>query len=401
MSGLSRAGLPRFLLLYASLYAGFGVQSPFLPALLESRGVGAEGIATVLAAGTAIRIATGPAAGRLADRLDAPRLVLAACAGLAGLLALGYVEAHSLRALLAVGVLQAAALAPLAPLSDSLALAGALPAAARTQRPDFDYGWVRGAGSAAFIIGAVLAGEAVERLGTTVIVWLNAALLAGAALCAGFVPRLPRKPAPSAAPRASLTSSALGALLRLRLFRHLMLVAALVLGSHAFHDSFAVIRWRAAGIDTGAIGLLWSESVAAEVVVFLVIGRPLLERIGAARALALAAVAGVVRWSVLAATAWIPAIALVEPLHGLTFALLHLACMRLMAQIVPARLAATALALYGTVAIGAANAALIFAAGPLYAHLGAGGFWVMAGLCVAALPAAITLKEPSRHTYAG
>ena len=62
----------------------------------------------------------------------------------------------------------------------------------------------------------------------------------------------------------------LGALLRLRLplYRRIVLVAALILGSHAMHDSFAVIRWGAAGIALGAAGLLWSLSVAAEVIVF-------------------------------------------------------------------------------------------------------------------------------------
>src|SRR6185437_14436536 len=65
----------RFLPLYTLLYAGFGVQSPYLPALFDNRGIGPEGIATILAAGTAIRIISGPVAGRVADRLDAPRLV--------------------------------------------------------------------------------------------------------------------------------------------------------------------------------------------------------------------------------------------------------------------------------------------------------------------------------------
>ena len=40
-------------------------------------------------------------------------------------------------------------------------------------------------------------------------------------------------------------------------------------------------------------GLPWSMSVAAEVVVFLFIGRPLLDRIGAAHAAMLAAAAGI------------------------------------------------------------------------------------------------------------
>jgi hypothetical protein len=51
------------------------------------------------------------------------------------------------------------------------------------------------------------------------------------------------------------------------------MVAALILGSHAMHDSFAVIRWGAAGIAPGAAGLLWSLSVAAEVIVFFFVGR--------------------------------------------------------------------------------------------------------------------------------
>jgi hypothetical protein len=56
-------------------------------------------------------------------------------------------------------------------------------------------------------------------------------------------------------------------------------------------------------IGPGAAGLLWSESVAAEVVVFFIVGRPLLDRLGPAGAAALAATAGMVRWSLEAQTA--------------------------------------------------------------------------------------------------
>lgn len=48
----------------------------------------------------------------------------------------------------------------------------------------------------------------------------------------------------------------------------------------------------------------------------------------------------------MAQTGALPVLALVQPLHGFTFALLHLACMRLIAMIVPTRLAATAQASY-------------------------------------------------------
>ena len=117
----------RFLCLYGALYAGFGVLSPYLPTLLESRNLGPEAIALVLGAGTAIRLIAGPVAGRLADILDAPKAVLAACSVAAALIALGSLQGTGLLLLFVVGVLQSAALAPLAPLTDTLALASAAP----------------------------------------------------------------------------------------------------------------------------------------------------------------------------------------------------------------------------------------------------------------------------------
>src|SRR5689334_18462996 len=118
----STPALPRFLALYGALYGAFGVLSPYLPTLLADRGLGPESIGVLLAAGTAVRLVAGPAAGRLADRLDAPALVLAACCGAAALASFGYLTARGLAMLLAVAVGHAAMLAPLAPLTDSLAL---------------------------------------------------------------------------------------------------------------------------------------------------------------------------------------------------------------------------------------------------------------------------------------
>ena len=60
------------------------------------------------------------------------------------------------------------------------------------------------------------------------------------------------------------------------------LAAALVLGSHAMHDAFAIIRWSDAGISPAVSSVLWSESVAAEVVVFVLLGPWVLDVIGRA-----------------------------------------------------------------------------------------------------------------------
>jgi PPP family 3-phenylpropionic acid transporter len=77
----------------------------------------------------------------------------------------------------------------------------------------------------------------------------------------------------------------------------------------------------------------------------------------------------------------------------LTFALLHLAAMRIIADTVPRDLAGTAQALYGILGVGGASAVLTAASGWLYARYGAHGFWAMFALCLAALPAIAMLHR--------
>jgi PPP family 3-phenylpropionic acid transporter len=237
----------------------------------------------------------------------------------------------------------------------------------------------------------LLSGQAVSAWGLEVIVGLQALLLGAAAVAARRVPEL-RHAHTEEAVRAP--TGGVRQLLRLPQFRQLVLVAALVLGSHAMHDAFAVIRWRAAGVSPATVSVLWSAAVAAEVLVFFVLGPALVTWLTPAGALVVAALAGLLRWVVMAQSAAVLALALVQPLHGLTFALLHLACMRLLARIVPPGLEGTAQALYGTVGIGGATACLTLVAGVLYARVGAHGFWGMAALCALAVPLTWPLRQP-------
>lgn len=381
-----RSPLPRFLALYGALFAAFGVASPFMPALLLQDGLSPGALGVVLAGGTAIRLLAGPLGGRMADRGGQAPMVLAGCTAAAAGVALGYVPARGLPLLLLVSVAHAAVLAPLTPVADALALGSA------KAKPGFEYGWVRAAGSGAFIGGALLSGQLVERAGLEIVVWLNAGLLALAACVAWAVPNRVAGMRPAA--DTGTGPEPLRALFALPAFVRLMAVVALVGGSHALHDSFEVIRWRAAGLSAAQCSLLWALSVAAELLVFLLLGRRLLERLGPGRAVALSAAAGVVRWGTAARTAWFPALVAVEPLHGLTFALLHLACMDTIGRVVPVRLAASAQAFYATIAMGATAAAVTLASGPLYGRFGAGAFWIMATMCAAALPLALRLRIP-------
>ena len=96
----------------------------------------------------------GPITGRIADRAHALRASLAAYAVGSVLAALGYLAAADFWALLAVSLLHARALAPTTNLADALSVVA-------SKRDSFEYGWVRGAGSAAFIAASIIAGLAV------------------------------------------------------------------------------------------------------------------------------------------------------------------------------------------------------------------------------------------------
>jgi hypothetical protein len=159
----------RFLLLYGTMFAAFGVASPFLPALLRERGLGPSEIGAVLAAGTAVRLITGPVISRLADRLGKHRQILAVLLAMAAVIAFGYGLPAGFAIFLLVSVAHASALAPIVPIADAMTLAAA--------PGRFQYGWVRGGASAAFVVGTVGAGQVVQATNLGGIIWMNGTLL--------------------------------------------------------------------------------------------------------------------------------------------------------------------------------------------------------------------------------
>ncbi len=369
-----------YIALYGALYAAFGAASPFWPKFFETRALAPQQIGSILAAAMLVRLISGPCVGRLADILGSLRLVLASCAALAAAGAAALIWADGFWLLLLLAVAQAAALAPTTSIADALSVNAARP---QMVGKPFEYGWIRGSGSAAFVLGTLLVGQLIGPANLSPVIWMNSSLLIMAAFATALVP--------AAAPQAalyhgpSLVMGEVRGFLTIPRFRILILVSALVYGSHAMHDAFAVIRWSDAGIGTAVISFLWSEAVAAEVFVFFLVGPALIDRLGVHGAAALAAVAGIMRWSIAGVTTSILLLSMIQPFHGLTFALLHLACMRMMSTLVPTRLAATAQALYAF-ASGLVTAALVSLSGILYARYAGAAFFPMAALCGVALP---------------
>src|SRR5437868_10010856 len=141
------------------MYAAFGVASPFWPKFFEMRGLTSQQIGFILAAAMLVRLAAGPLVGRLADVSRSLRLVLATCAALAAAMAAALLLANTFWLLLIIASLQAAALAPTTSIADALSVNAAKPQIAG--KP-FEYGWIRGSASAAFILGTLTVGQLIS-----------------------------------------------------------------------------------------------------------------------------------------------------------------------------------------------------------------------------------------------
>jgi PPP family 3-phenylpropionic acid transporter len=359
----------RYAALLGTAYAALGISQPFL----AERGLAAGEVSMVLALGSATRLLAGPLAGRLADRLGDPRLLLAVSAAAAALACCGFLAGAALLGMVLAQVVFSIFLAPLLPVSEAVTLSAA-------RRGLLDYPRVRAAGSATFILASALAGWAVGRWGFGTVPLLMASMLALTALAA----LLPRYEGGARPARGG--GGGFRAVLALPGFRRLLLLSGLVQGSHAALYGFGAIHWAAAGHAPVTIGLLWAEGVVAEILLFA-FGRRLTEVLGVRGLTLVAAVAGVLRWGLLGTTTWLPVLILTQLLHAATFGAQYLAAMRLLVRLVPAAQAATAQSLLASLGSGLGLGLVTLACGPLYAAWGAAGmFGAMAALCLIAIP---------------
>jgi PPP family 3-phenylpropionic acid transporter len=153
---------------------------------------------------------------------------------------------------------------------------------------------------------------------------------------------------------------------------------------------FATLHWRAAGLSGAVIGGLWAEGVIAEVVLFT-FGAALVGRFGPARLMASGAIAGVLRWTVMAATSdpWL--LAAVQVLHAFTFGASHLGAMHFINRAAPPGLSTSAQGIYSSVAMGIVPGIAMLVAGRLYEDAGGGAFLVMSAVSAAGFALSLRL----------
>ncbi|ELE7614730.1 3-phenylpropionate MFS transporter [Vibrio vulnificus] len=261
---------------------------------------------------------------------------------------------------------------PVVPLSDALANYYA-------RLKMLDYGRTRLWGSIAFIAGSTLVGYLIALYGTDMILYT--------ALGGVFASLLLSMRNPTVMPVSQREQNSVRPKLTQLLSEgpvvKFLLLAALIQGSHAAYYSFSAIYWQQAGHSEEVIGYLWSLGVVAEVAAFALSKR--LFAGWSLRALFVAASIGVMlRWGITASTTLLLGLVLVQLLHGVTFAMAHIAAIQYIQNSEEHKMVALQ-ALYNALPLGAFIAAMTAFSGWGFEHWGANVFWVMAAMGLVAL----------------
>ena len=341
---------------------------PFWPVWLRAQGMGPEQIGILLSAIFWIKVVTDPLIAGIADRLGERRRPII-------ILSLGCLASYTLIALadgfwplLGVSLLAGMFFAAMFPLGENLTLM-------MSDGRALDYGRIRLWGSISFIAAAVAGGWVLEGRSEDLVLWLILGALGVTVAVSCLLPdeRLPRARRP-AAPSLRL--------LRRRIFLVFLIATGLLQSSHAVYYGFSTLHWRAAGLSDEIIGWLWAEAVFAEVILFSFSG-PLVRRLGPVTLMLLAGAAGLLRWSLTAASTDLSVLLAVQVLHAFTFGAAHLGAMHFLTRAAPLEISATAQSLYSAIGMGIVFGLAMLAAGALYGTLGGAAFHVMAGLSLA------------------
>jgi len=382
----------RVSLLFAAVFVVAGTQLPYLPVWLDWVGLTPGEIAVIAAAPMVVRVAVTPAIAFVADRSGDHRRFLIALAWSGLVAALVLAQCASFWPILLLTLLFAVAASTNTALAETVAMRGVTAAG-------LDYGRMRLWGSLSFIAASLCGGLVVDRLGPPAVVWLvalGAALTALAAhgLRPGGRPLGGPEAAPTvggpAGPRLRL-ADALG-LLRSRFFLTFLLAVGAVQSAHAALYAFGTLHWVAQGISSGWAGALWAIGVAVEIGL-MAFSKAVVRRIGAAELIVLGAAASVTRWLAMGLDPPLPALVLLQALHGLTYGATHIGAFYLMARAVADRHAGTAQALYAATTAGIAMGGAVLLSGRLYASCGGRTYWAMAAIAAVGLAASLALRR--------
>lgn len=375
-------------LFYSALFIGSGVSSPYMPVWFAHHGLSGAQIGLILSLPMLARAFTAPLMAVWADSFRLRRTALMVM-GLVVSVAYGLMALPlGLAGWMVVWFAASSAFSTIAPLTDVIVLN-------RARTDGFNYGWPRGIGSAAFIVGNVGMG-AILAWGSPdlVLVWMTAAV-ALTALGARFL--LPPDPVHQEGhvARASDRFAGIGELMRDPAFMTAAVSCGLIQSAHAFYYGFSTLAWKQQGVPESLTGILWGVGVAAEVA-FLWFFEPWQRRLGPRNLLMMGGAAAVVRWTALAFSPPLWVVFPLQALHVLTYAATFIASLKLVERLATPANASAAQAINSALSGGLLMGVATLASGPLFDRFGAHGYLLMSVMCGLGLIGAVRLYAVGR-----
>ena len=354
-------------LVYAAQFGAMGLFYPIFPVWLGTRGFDPAQISLAMSLPLLARFAIAPAVGYVADGMEDRRpllagLVLGTLALAVTLPFLGGFYPILCVAALAMMIWQASP-----PLIDATVVSLVRRGLVR------DYGRTRLWGSVSYAVVTLLAGALLETSGVDAVFWAFVLGLGGLVGASVLLP--------SGAPQRREQPRQRIDLLRRPTLLALFVAVAVIMASQAMFQYFGSVHFLALGYPRWSVGMLWTLSVSAEIVMFW-LGPPALNRIGPFGLLVIAALVSVVRWIGMGFDPPLWGAALLQLMHAASFSCTYLGLMALIPRLAPDSIGAQAQSAYVTLS-GLTMALTVLATGPVYSVLGGGTYFFSALLAAA------------------
>ena len=361
----------------------FGIFLPFYQLWLSELGMGSEAIGTILAVGLVSRCVASLVGAMLVKDESQYQNALRGISLLGLVTAIGMLfTGPSFLSLLLLTVLFNAAIAPGFGISDAII-------ATLDKRNVLSYGATRMWGSLGFV-GATFVGGycfdiwSISALPIILILSCSLLLMSVAVKCPQLKQRQDRVIDEHHKAEPWVTNDLL----------LLLFILSLLQGSHGFFYGFSSVYWQEIGISESAIGSLWGISIVSEIMVFI-FAKSALRHLTPKMLLQLGCIGVCIRWTGLSIAEQPVWIAISQLLHGVTFAMTHLAAIRAIQLYLPESQMAKFQGIYNGLYMGM-TALVTFVTGFYYDSLKANLFLAMAVMGVVGLLLTLSLHLKPR-----
>ena len=340
----------KFSLVYFSIFIVIGINAPFFPLWLSSKGFTERYIAIILATSVLTKLLANPFFAGLGDKYGNRKIPMLYLSFISTIILFSLNIFNSLYLIAFMAITSWALFAPLMPLTESLTTTA-------IKKYNFDYGNTRLWGSVSFIIIAFFGGIIIEKYGlkyVPILMTIGALFLFLSIIIMPTIPSLPAR-----------KKFSTYALLKNRNFFPFLLACGAIQSSHGIYYGFSTIYWKSIGLSETVIGALWAEGVVFEIILLAYFYK-FKNYTSPKIFIIIAGVMAIIRWTLMAYADTILFIALIQILHAFTFGLTHLAAINFISEVMPVRAQAKSQALYSAISMGAFLAVSISVSGDLY-----------------------------------